>query len=99
MLHFVHFKQFTTNSALWGIKHLKPTVVAETSNCNLFIRAMAMLEAWKILQKLLNIPISFFFPKKHTLFLVKAEHKPTKQGKADIRIVHTCLVSVFYKGY
>lgn len=29
---------------------------------------------------------------KHVLFVVKAEYKPTKQGKADIRIVLTCPV-------
>lgn len=66
LLHFVHFKQFTTNSALWGIRHLKPPVTAKTSNCNKCIRAMAILGTLKILKNLLNIqiPFSFFFPKR-----------------------------------
>lgn len=59
---------------------------------------MAILEAWKILWKLLNIQNSFYFF-KHILFMVEVKHKSTKEGKTDIRIVHTCLVSVFHKGY
>lgn len=31
--------------------------------------------------------------------MVEVKHKSTKEGKTDIRIVHTCLVSVFRKGY